>query len=922
MNPILQRDIQHARASPSDFRVLFESVPSPLLVILPDDPLFTIVTATDAFVRITGIRREDLIGQGMFEVFPETPDNPDAGGIPNVRASLLRAIATQAPDRLARYRYDFALPAGEFEERYWHSVTSPILAADGGVAYLLYLVEEELDRAETRFHQVAETSTWGLIIGGLAGAVSYLNQTARELLGYSEEEVTRGLVRLDQLTPPEFAVLDAEAERQLAATGRCALYEKMFIARNGGCVPILIGASVLGKANGRTEMAAFFLDLTARKLRDTAFQASQVRQALMLDLLRGQRKTSDPVVMMQAAAEAVGRYLDVDRVGFFEVRGDTLDFSVGWTRGRLPLLLGHDFPAIGIGSRYLEQVRAGRTLGISDASTDPLTADSLFHEIGTVSLVGVPIIRNGRWHAGFYVNHSEIRHWTKDEIALVRDVGEQTWDAIERARAEAALRKSEERLTFALDAGGAVGTWDWDIPGDRVCCDVRLAHLFSVDPEHAAAGAPLSAFVDNIHPDDRARVSESIRQAVNAGGDFAEEYRVMQKDGAMRWVYARGHCHLDGAGHPTRFPGVVFDITDHRRAEAHLHQQWHTFDTALSNTPDFTYIFDLDGRFTYVNRALLALWQRSHEEAVGKNFFDLGYPLELAERLHRQIQQVIDTKEPLRDQTPFTGPTGETRHYEYIFVPVFAPDGEVQSVTGSTRDVTDRRTAEDELRRMNRELEEFAYVASHDLQEPLRMVNIYTQLILKSLGGEDAKLDNYAGFVRQGVQRMEGLIRDLLTFSRITHDSELPASTADLSVSLNETLSVFKNRIEESGAAITAQTLPTVRGDAPQMAHVFQNLLSNALKYRKKNVPPEIQIAAEPDGEQWTISVRDNGIGFDPQYAERIFGLFKRLHRDEYPGTGLGLAICQRIVERYGGRMWAEGRPGDGATFYFTLPKT
>jgi light-regulated signal transduction histidine kinase (bacteriophytochrome) len=133
-------------------------------------------------------------------------------------------------------------------------------------------------------------------------------------------------------------------------------------------------------------------------------------------------------------------------------------------------------------------------------------------------------------------------------------------------------------------------------------------------------------------------------------------------------------------------------------------------------------------------------------------------------------------------------------------------------------------------------------------------------------------------------------------------------------------MSVLKNRIEENAAVITAESLPVVRGDTAQMAHVFQNLLSNALKYRKKDALPEIHISATHDGGHCTISVADNGIGFEPQYAERIFGLFKRLHKDQYPGTGLGLAICQRIVERYAGRMWAEGTPRQGAKFYFSLP--
>jgi signal transduction histidine kinase len=223
-----------------------------------------------------------------------------------------------------------------------------------------------------------------------------------------------------------------------------------------------------------------------------------------------------------------------------------------------------------------------------------------------------------------------------------------------------------------------------------------------------------------------------------------------------------------------------------------------------------------------------------------------------------------------------------------------------------------------DLTRVNRELEEFAYVASHDLKEPMRMINIYTQLILRQVG-DGPELSHYADFVREGVNRMEALIGDLLTFSRTVHTERCTNEVGALSASLEQAVAVLRTRIDENDAVITAQALPVVRGDTRQLALVFQNLIANSIKYRKPVEPPEIDIDAEEVNGQWVIAVRDNGIGFDQQYAERIFGLFKRLHKDEYPGTGLGLSICQRIIERYGGRMWAKGKSGEGATIYFAL---
>ena len=241
-------------------------------------------------------------------------------------------------------------------------------------------------------------------------------------------------------------------------------------------------------------------------------------------------------------------------------------------------------------------------------------------------------------------------------------------------------------------------------------------------------------------------------------------------------------------------------------------------------------------------------------------------------------------------------------------------------------DLEERKTIErelsrrnEELIRKNRELEQFSYVASHDLQEPLRMVNIYTQLIVRKFAQDDKTAQQYAEFIQKGVARMEKLLRDLLTFSRTIHADNTPATTADLSKSLSQALTTLNGRIEETGAQITCDPLPVVSGDEAQFAQVFQNLISNALKYRKANVVPEIRISAERSENSWIIAVSDNGIGFEQQYSDLIFRLFKRLHKDEYPGTGVGLAICQRIVERFGGQLSASGTPQEGATFYISL---
>ena len=253
--------------------------------------------------------------------------------------------------------------------------------------------------------------------------------------------------------------------------------------------------------------------------------------------------------------------------------------------------------------------------------------------------------------------------------------------------------------------------------------------------------------------------------------------------------------------------------------------------------------------------------------------------------------------------------------------PVKDTHGGIIGASKIARNITERKRVESDLRRANQDLEQFAFSASHDLQEPLRSIKIYSELLANRYGdGLDEEAKEFVRYLRSGANRMESLVRDLLSYTQLTKGDE-PAEMANAAAAFDVALSNLAGAISETGAEVSAEPLPYLPVHATHLQQLFQNLVGNAIKYRSPERPPVVRVTAERQGRHWLFAVTDNGIGIAPEYKEMIFGLFKRLHTtDEYSGTGIGLAICQRIVDRYHGRIWVESEPGRRSTFRFTLP--
>ncbi|HSO49304.1 MAG TPA: ATP-binding protein [Acidimicrobiia bacterium] len=348
----------------------------------------------------------------------------------------------------------------------------------------------------------------------------------------------------------------------------------------------------------------------------------------------------------------------------------------------------------------------------------------------------------------------------------------------------------------------------------------------------------------------------------------------------------------------------------------------------LEAAPDAMVVVNQAGEIVLLNVQAESQFGYHRDELLGQpvtNVIPQGFAERLIaddlrsaeDALAQQIGTGIELTALRKDGTEFP--------IEIMLSPLDSPEGIL--VTAAIRNITVRKSAEEqliqsleELNRSNEELGQFAYIASHDLQEPLRMVASYTQLLARRYKGQlDADADEFIAFAVDGASRMQRLIEDLLSFSRVGTKGQPMAPTSSEGA-LQQALSNLDVAMSDSGAQVTYDPLPTVLADEIQLVQLFQNLVDNAIKYRRPGVPM-IHVSSSDNGDHtWRFSVKDNGLGIEPKYFERIFGMFERLHqRDEFAGTGIGLAICKKIVERHGGRISVESQPGEGSTFHFGL---
>ena len=366
---------------------------------------------------------------------------------------------------------------------------------------------------------------------------------------------------------------------------------------------------------------------------------------------------------------------------------------------------------------------------------------------------------------------------------------------------------------------------------------------------------------------------------------------------------------------------------DHPRELERLRESEARYRSLVEAVPQLVWTCTADGQCDYVNARWLEYTGLAAEKLLGLGWLQAVHPDD-RERAAACWDKSLRELAPYGIEYRIVAKDGGYHWFQTRAVPVLNAPGRALYWAGTCTDIQDRQTAEETLAQharalatSNADLRQFAYIASHDLQEPLRTIVSYTQLLRKryhdKLGQEGEDFLQYAA---EGARRMQRLIKDLLDYASAASERERGPQPTGCERALEIALRNLAAGVRESGAAVTHDSLPRVHAHPTQIVRVFQNLIGNSIKYRRDGEPLRIHVAAERDGHHWRLSVRDNGCGFEPEESERIFGVFQRLQDRSVPGTGIGLAICKRIVEAHGGRIWAESKAGDGATFFFTLP--
>jgi len=493
-----------------------------------------------------------------------------------------------------------------------------------------------------------------------------------------------------------------------------------------------------------------------------------------------------------------------------------------------------------------------------------------------------------------------------------------------------------------------VGGWEMDPDKNELVWSDMVYQIHQTEPGYKPT---IEGCIEFYSPESRPVISAAFDNLIQHGRPYDLELQLITARKQVIWVRTIGEAIYEN-GKIVKLTGMVKNVNERKLAEIEslqkseqLRQMSDELEIVIDNIPGLVFYKDINNRYIRVNRYMCDSYGLSKKQLEGTLMNDL-HTNKQAQAYYEDDLQVIKSRLPKMNIDELWKTKTGTRWVNTSKIPYMDQSGEVVGIIGVSMDVTERKKSDVELEKYrrhleelvaertseldiavrnlehsNKELEEFAYVASHDLQEPLRMVSSYTQLIERRYKDQlDQDAHDFISFAVDGANRMQKLINDLLDFSRVSSQGKV-FTKIDISQVLGYALSNLYQLITENHALVTTENLPVLSVDESQIIRVFQNLIENSIKYKKKTEMPRIHISCVKKNTMYEFAVSDNGIGIEMKYHDRIFIIFQRLHtKEEYPGTGIGLSISKRIIERHGGSIWFESAENQGTTFYFTLP--
>lgn len=855
------------------------------------EPRITYVN--DAFVRRTGYTREEVVGKSLRFLQGAKTDDAEVSRI----YAALRAL------KPARVEVVNCKKTGE---DFWLDLDIVPVADAAGCVRHWVAVERDLSKhllAEekaARLAAIVQSSDDAIIGKNLDGIVTSWNGGAERIFGYTAQEmVGQPILRL---IPKE----RHHEEQEILAKIRRGESIQHFVTirqrKDGGTLEVSVTTSPIKDSAGRI----IGVSKVARDMTERSLAAKTIRE-------NEQR--------LQLALQAGG-------MGTYEI--NLLSGEAHWNSVEYELL----------------------GLKPGEVTPGPETFFRFVHpdDLEALSEAWEDALRTGEFAAEFRVRHPDGKErWLAgrgrfasrepDNLQPPSRFFGVNFDITERVNAQQLIRASRDRMRLAMEATG-VGIWEWNLANNEVRWDDQMFRIYGIDPTPDGL-VTYELWRSTVMPEDLDPQEIILQETIRRLGHSKREFRILRAgDGECRHIQAVERVGLNTQGQAAWLVGTNLDITERKQLEARMYESEERFRTMANSMSQLAWIARADGFIVWYNQRWYEYTGTTPAQMEGWGWQSVHDPATLPKVMERW-QSAIASGKPFDMEFPLRGADGTFRNFLTRGQPLKDAAGRVMQWYGTNTDVTDLKLAEEKIRQLNagleqrvlertsqleaanKELEAFSYSVSHDLRAPLRAVNGFAGMVLSQFGEQLPEAGrHYLERIQQGGLRMGALIDDLLAFSRLNRQS-ISTQPVDVCALVQSAWEDLRHQRDGREIKLQVADLLSCQGDSALLKQVWINLLSNAVKYTRGRAPAIIEVGSRREKDEMIYHVRDNGAGFEMQYVHKLFGVFQRLHRsDEFEGSGVGLAIVQRVIQRHGGRVWAEGELNRGATFSFTLKET